>query len=83
MSIDNASSLSSDRAVLLVLLSLLDGLSSNVMSGDVWWLAEHQAMRQCCQRFGMTEEQFSEVMVDVRQLQQAARRANPMSSMFD
>jgi len=60
---------------------MLDGLLSNEMSGDVWWLAAHHAQKTALAG-GVSEADFAEVMSRFKAIRQARRQQNPMHSMF-
>jgi hypothetical protein len=74
--------LPTDKETISVLLALFEGLSSNVLSGDVWWLSIHQAKHISIEQFGISEEVFEEVMKRFNEVRVANGRRNPMSSMF-
>lgn len=71
----------SSTEVIGVLLALLDGLSSNVLSGDVWALSILQAQARA-REFGVADEAFAAIMQRVIAAQQQNRRGNPMAAMF-
>jgi hypothetical protein len=71
----------SSKDVILTLFALLEALAGNVLSGDVWLLSAYHA-KDVAMAAGVAEEQFDEVMVRFRALQEARRRQNPMHSMF-
>lgn len=71
----------SEKDVIATLLALLDGLSSNVLSGDIWTLSIIQAQTRA-RHFGVADEAFAAIMQRVIAAQQQNRRRNPMASMF-
>ena len=79
---DSASFGCSEKGVIAVLLSLLEGLSYNVLSGDVWWLAEHSARHIAVEKYGVSEEAFNTLMPKLRAACASKGKQNPMSSVF-
>lgn len=64
------------------LFALIEALSFEVCSGDVWFLAMHSAKQIATQKYGVSEEVFLEMMSRVEKARKAKNKQNPMSSMF-
>jgi len=81
MGIENESLPPHQQAVIHILLLLLDGLSRNVMSADVWALVYHSARAKACEA-GIEEKIVDEALDRIAQSQRALRDTNPMRDMF-
>jgi hypothetical protein len=68
-------------AVLKMAVLLLEGLSGNVMSGDVWALSQMHAVRRA-EKAGMTPDQITDTLARLMAMVNTNRKANPLSSMF-
>ncbi len=66
---------------LLILLSFLQGLTENVMSGDVMQLAAFRAI-DLCEKAGMNSEEVSNRILLMLNLARKNRNKNPISKMF-
>lgn len=66
---------------LVILLSLLQGLTENVMSGDVVWLSAHRAINLCVMA-GMNEQEVTERLQKFMEVARSNRKKNPISKMF-
>jgi hypothetical protein len=66
----------------IALFSLLEALSYEVMSGDVWWLANHSAKKIATEKYGISEDTYDEVMEKFDAARRAKGKSNPLSSMF-
>ncbi len=66
----------------IVLFALVEALSREVMSSDVWWLANHSAKQRAIQKYGISEEVYDEVMEKIEKARQQVRKTNPMHTMF-
>lgn len=67
--------------LITVLLAMMQGLSYNVMSQDVWALSMFAA-RKIALEAGINEERFMLIQAKIFELQQAGKSCNPMQSMF-
>jgi hypothetical protein len=68
-------------ATLKMAVLLLEGLSRNVMSGDVWALSQMYACRRA-EQVGMTPDLAAEALDRLMVMVHANRKGNPLSSMF-
>ena len=64
-----------------VAILLLEGLSSNVMSPDTWWLSAHAAKTKAVS-MGMPVEEFERHYARLRAAIEVNRKANPHHTMF-
>ena len=67
--------------LLKVAILLLEGLSSNVMSPDIWWLAAHQAKNKA-EDMGLPKEEFERHYARLRAAIEINRTSNPFHTMF-
>lgn len=65
----------------IVLLAVLDGLLSEVCSGDVVALAVYSAQDKCAQ-LGISNEVFCEAMGKLEEVWKGKMKRNPMAGMF-
>lgn len=72
----------SEQEVIQVLLTFLDGLAANVMSGDVWILAEYAARAQLVDSGLITEEKFNAIAERIQSHRRHRGKSNPLHSMF-
>jgi hypothetical protein len=72
----------SDKEVVTALFSLLEALTYEVMSGDVWWLATVHGKQLAVEKYGITEEVYEQVMEKFNEARKKARKCNPMHGMF-
>lgn len=80
--LDDAQSFVTSKEGTLVLLALLEGLSYNVMSGDVWFLSAMQAADIANKRYGIEPSAVNEILNTALKVAQSKGKTNPMSSMF-
>lgn len=80
--IDNKESIVSSKEGTLVLLALLEGLSYNVMSGDVWFLSMLAALDIAVKKYGVEEGVARDILSKALEVAQRKGKSNPMSSMF-
>lgn len=80
--IDDAQSFVNSKEGTLVLLALLEGLSYNVMSGDVWFLSAMQAADIATKRYGIASDAVTEILNTALKVAQSKGKTNPVSSMF-
>ena len=66
----------------IALFALVEALSREVMSSDVWWLANHSARKSAVDKYGISVEAYDEVMVRLEKARKEVRKSNPMHSMF-
>lgn len=71
-----------DKEAVIALFSLLEALTYEVMSGDVWWLATSHGKQLAVEKYGISEEVYEEVMEKFNEARKNARKSNPMHSMF-
>lgn len=67
--------------MVVTLLSLIQALQWNVLSGDVWELSI-AAARKHAETMGVDNETFKGIMVKLEVFRKRQRDRNPMSSMF-
>lgn len=72
----------SEKEAIASLLALIESLSFEVCSGDVWFLAMMSAKNIAVNKYGVDEAVFLEMMVRVEKARKAKNKQNPMSSMF-
>ncbi len=65
----------------MILMSLLQGLTENVMSGDVMQLAAFRAIRICVSA-GLDETEVEDRILAFLDAARKNRKKNPLSSMF-
>ena len=65
----------------LILLSFLQGLTENVMSGDVMQLAAFRAI-DLCEKAGMDSEEVTSRILLMLNLARENRKRNPISKML-
>jgi hypothetical protein len=71
----------SQRNVSACLLSIVLGLQSECLSGDVWYLALSKALDMALE-FGVPQEEFVIIVKRLEQVRAQRRAANPLSGMF-
>lgn len=71
-----------EKEAVIALFSLLEALSYQVMSGDLWWLANAHAKEIAVEKYGISEEMFNEVIAKFEVARKNARATNPMHTMF-
>lgn len=71
-----------EKEAFIALFSLLEALSYEVMSGDVWWLANHHAKKLAVEKYGISEEIYNEVMEKFDAARRQEGKKNPLNSMF-
>jgi len=69
------------RTNMVILLSLLQGLTENVMSGDLIALSCYRAA-DICADLGISQTEFDETIQKFTAAAKANRSRNPMHSMF-
>ena len=69
-------------ATITVLLSILDGIAGYTFNPDAWWLAYHDAKRQCL-ALGIPEEHFDAVKDRFQAFRRAKKERNPLSSLHE
>lgn len=72
----------SEKEAIASLLALVESLSYEVCSGDVWFLAMLSAKKIAVQKYGIDELVFLEMMTRVEKARKAKNKQNPMNSMF-
>lgn len=72
----------SEKDAIASLLALIESLSFEVCSGDVWFLAMLSAKNIAVKKYGIEESVFLEMMTRVEKARKAKNKQNPMSSMF-
>lgn len=70
------------EAMLAVSLLLIEGLAANALSGDVWWLAMHQARHVAVDRMGMSPEVVEDILNRIGAARKDVAKGSRMSSMF-
>lgn len=65
----------------IVLLAVLDGLLSEVCSGDIVALAVYSAQDRCVQ-LGISNDVFCEAMGKLEEVWKGKMKRNPMAGMF-
>jgi hypothetical protein len=71
-----------DKECMTALFSLLEALTYEVMSGDVWWLANAHGKHLAVEKYGIAEEVYDQVMEKFDKARKQARTVNPMHNMF-
>jgi predicted DNA-binding protein YlxM (UPF0122 family) len=71
-----------DKECMTALFSLLEALTYEVMSGDVWWLANAHGKQLAVEKYGISEEIYDQVMEKFDKARKQAKTANPMHTMF-
>lgn len=71
-----------EKDAIASLLALIESLSFEVCSGDVWFLAMLSAKNIAVKKYGVDEVVFLEMMARVEKARKAKNKQNPMSSMF-
>lgn len=66
----------------LVLLALLEGLSFNVLSSDVWFLSMLAALDIAVKKYGVQEDVARDILTKALEVAQRKGKSNPMSGMF-
>lgn len=69
------------KTALIVLSSLVFRMQGNVMSGDVWALSYMAAMNDA-EQLGVSEEEFTALMLKLEKSRLRERGKNPLHSMF-
>lgn len=72
----------SEKDAIASLLALIESLSFEVCSGDMWFLAMLSAKEIAVKKYGVEETVFLEMMTRVEKARKAKNKQNPMSSMF-
>lgn len=71
-----------EKDAFIALFSLLEALSFELVSGDLWWLANHRAKSLAVQKYGISEDKYNEVMKKFDAARSSEGKKNPMHSMF-
>jgi len=71
-----------EKETIVALFSLLEALTYEVMSSDVWWLASSHAKQLAVEKYGITEEVYEKTMEKFEEARKRARVQNPMHTMF-
>ncbi len=71
-----------EKEQIIALFSLLEALTYEVMSGDIWWLASSHAKQLAVEKYGITEDVYEKTMEKFEEARKRARLQNPMHSMF-
>lgn len=71
-----------EKEATIALFALVEALSYEVMSGDLWWLANHSARKNAIEKYGISEEAYDAVMEKVEKARKQVRKGNPMHTMF-
>ncbi len=74
--------LSFDKEAGIVLFSLIEALSYEVMNEDIWWLANDSAKKNAIARYGISAETYDAVIKRIEVARKKVRASNPMSVMF-
>lgn len=80
--IDKTETKISEKEAIASLLALIESLSYEVCSGDMWFLAMMSAKNIAVKKYGVDEMVFLEMMARVEKSRKAKNKQNPMSSMF-
>lgn len=80
--VDTAKELVTDKESMTALFALLEALTYEIMSPDVWWLANAHAKQLAVEKYGITEEIYQQVMERFEKARKQARVQNPMHAMF-
>ena len=70
------------KNAIVVLMALLDALTRNVMSGDIWYLSYRQAIG-VCKQIGMPNDEIDAIIKRIDEYRFVSRQSNPLHSMFD
>lgn len=70
-----------NEEAVFVLLSVIDGLASNMLSGDMWELAMWKA-EDSCKELGVSQERFREIIGILAEVRRKRLGGNPLSKMF-
>ena len=80
--VDSKDFIISSKEGTLVLLALLEGLSFNVLSGDVWFLSMLAALDIAVKKYGIKEDVAHGILTKALEVAKIKGKSNPMSSMF-
>lgn len=80
--VESKESIVSSKEGTLVLLALLEGLSFNVLSGDVWFLSMLAALEIAVKKYGIEEAVAQDILNKALEVAQRKGKSNPMSGMF-
>lgn len=80
--VDSKDFIISSKEGTLVLLALLEGLSFNVLSGDVWFLSMLAALDIAVKKYGVEEDVARDILTKALEVAQRKGKSNPMSGMF-
>jgi uncharacterized tellurite resistance protein B-like protein len=72
----------SEKEATIALFALVEALSFEVLSGDVWWLANHSAKKKAVETYGISEESYEAVMKKLEDARKQVRKGNPLHTMF-
>lgn len=78
----NKISFVNEREATIALFALVEALSFEVLSGDVWWLANHSAKKKAVETYGISEESYDSVMKRLEEARKQVRKGNPLHTMF-
>ena len=71
-----------EKEAVASLFALIEALSYEFCSGDLWFLAMLSAKEIAVQKYGINEDVFIEMMKKVDDARKAVNKKNPMSAMF-
>lgn len=71
-----------EKDAIASLLALIESLSYEVCSGDMWFLAMMSAKNIAVKKYGVDEIVFLEIMARVEEGRKAKNKQNPISTMF-
>lgn len=80
--VDSKDFIVSSKEGTLLLLDLLEGLSFNVLSGDVWFLSMLVALDIAIKKYGIEENVARDIFTKALEVAQRKGKSNPMSGMF-
>lgn len=80
--IANFQSKISEKEAIASLFALIEALSYEICSGDMWFLAMMSAKSIAVTKYNVDEVVFLEMMTRVEKARKETNKQNPMSSMF-
>lgn len=72
----------SEKEAIASLFALVEALSFEVCSSDVWWLAMSYARDIAVKKYGVEDSVFIAMMKKVESARHEKNKENPLSSMF-
>lgn len=80
--IDLEKQLLTEKQVSIILFSLLEGLSHYVLSEDIWWFVKKRARDNAIGLYGISEEDFDDIMLKLDFARNEVSKDNILKSLF-